>query len=44
MGPPCKLPLGCNVESVAIRREEIEASLQLVRDVRALFEAPRANY
>ena len=38
------IPLGCNVESVAIRREEIEASLQLVRDVRALFEAQRASY
>lgn len=32
------IPLGCNVESVAIRREEIEASLQLVREVRALLD------
>jgi len=37
------IPLGCNVESVAIRREEIEASLQLVRDIRALFESRRAS-
>lgn len=37
------IPLGCNVESVAIRREEIEASLQLVRDVRALFDAKRTR-
>ncbi|WP_348943708.1 methylenetetrahydrofolate reductase [Chitinibacter sp. FCG-7] len=32
-----KIPVGCNVESVAIRKDEIEASLQLVRDVQAMF-------
>ncbi|WP_410499923.1 methylenetetrahydrofolate reductase [Chitinibacter sp. S2-10] len=32
------IPIGCNVESVAIRKDEIEASLQLVRDVQAMFE------
>ncbi|MDT8999099.1 methylenetetrahydrofolate reductase [Paucibacter sp. APW11] len=35
------IPLGCNVESVAIRREEIEASLQLVREVRRLLDSSR---
>ena len=31
------LPIGCNVESVAVRKAEIEASVQLVADMRALF-------
>lgn len=33
-----KIPIGFNIESVAIRKEEIEASIQLVRDVRGLME------
>ena len=32
-----KIPIGFNIESVAIRKEEIEASIQLVRDVRGLM-------
>ena len=31
------IPIGCNVESVAIRKEEIEASISLVKDVRAVL-------
>lgn len=31
------IPIGCNIESVAIRKDEIEASLQLVRDVQTMF-------
>ncbi|WP_203564060.1 hypothetical protein [Deefgea sp. CFH1-16] len=36
------IPVGCNIESVAIRKDEIEASLQLVRDVQQMFVATRA--
>lgn len=28
------VPIGCNVESVSIRKEEIEASIQLAKDIR----------
>jgi hypothetical protein len=31
------IPIGCNIESVAIRKDEIEASLQLVHDIKAMF-------
>jgi hypothetical protein len=34
---PKGIPLGCNVESVSIRREEIEASVELVTRVRRLL-------
>ncbi|QKJ66321.1 methylenetetrahydrofolate reductase [Deefgea piscis] len=36
------IPVGCNIESVAIRKDEIEASLQLVRDVQQMFVANQA--
>lgn len=32
-----KLPIGFNVESVAIRKEEIEASIQLLKDIKGLM-------
>jgi len=32
------IPLGCNVESVAIRKVEIEASLRLVAEVRSILD------
>jgi hypothetical protein len=32
------IPIGFNIESVAIRKEEIEASIQLLRDVRRVME------
>ncbi|WP_034618491.1 methylenetetrahydrofolate reductase [Chitinibacter tainanensis] len=38
-----QIPIGCNVESVAIRKDEIEASLQLVRDIAAMFAAQEAT-
>lgn len=40
-----RIPVGFNMESVAIRREEIEASLDLVRSVRKLQQkgSPRAT-
>lgn len=31
------IPIGCNVESVSIRKVEIEASIQLVEEMRGLF-------
>lgn len=31
------IPIGANVESVSIRREEIEASIQLAKDIRAFL-------
>lgn len=34
---PKGIPLGCNVESVSIRKDEIEASVELVHRVRALL-------
>jgi len=34
---PKGIPLGCNVESVSIRKEEIEASVELVQRVRQLM-------
>lgn len=30
------IPIGCNVESVAIRKEEIEASIQLLNDIQKI--------
>lgn len=38
-----QIPIGCNVESVAIRKDEIEASLQLVRDVQAMLGRGRGS-
>ena len=32
------IPIGFNIESVAIRKEEIEASVELVGSVRALMK------
>ena len=32
------IPVGCNVESVAIRKEEIEASVELLEEVRAIIK------
>lgn len=32
-----KIPIGCNVESLAIRRDEIEASVYLVNEVKKIF-------
>ena len=34
---PKGIPLGCNVESVSIRKEEIDASVELVHRVRTLM-------
>lgn len=33
-----KIPIGCNIESVSIRKVEIDASIQLVDEIRAIFE------
>jgi hypothetical protein len=32
------IPIGCNVESVAIRKEEIDASLELLKDIQKIME------
>lgn len=32
------IPIGCNVESVAIRKEEIEASVQLLDEIKAIIK------
>lgn len=32
------IPIGCNVESVAIRKEEIDASITLLNDIRKIME------
>ncbi|ADG93066.1 conserved hypothetical protein [Arcobacter nitrofigilis DSM 7299] len=32
------IPIGCNVESVAIRKEEIEASIELLHEVKKIME------
>ncbi|WP_274651046.1 methylenetetrahydrofolate reductase [Paenibacillus humicola] len=32
------IPIGCSVESVSTRKVEIEASVQLVRDIKSLFD------
>jgi len=31
------IPVGCNVESVSIRKDEIDASIDLVRDIKKIF-------
>jgi len=31
------IPIGCNVESVAIRKEEIDASIELLRDIQKIM-------
>lgn len=31
------LPIGFNIESVAIRKEEIEASIELLKDIKGLM-------
>lgn len=33
-----KIPIGCNVESVSVRKVEIEASIQLIKDVMKILE------
>jgi 5,10-methylenetetrahydrofolate reductase len=38
------IPIGCNVESVAIRKAEIEASVRLVSEVRRILDAARPEY
>jgi len=35
------IPIGFNIESVAIRKEEIEASIELLKDVRNLMQTAR---
>lgn len=37
------VPLGCNIESVASRKVEIEAALELGREVRAMLDAARTQ-
>lgn len=32
------IPIGCNIESLSIRKVEIEASIQLVKDIKAIIE------
>jgi 5,10-methylenetetrahydrofolate reductase len=32
------IPIGCNVESVAIRKEEIDASIALLNDIRKIMD------
>jgi hypothetical protein len=32
------IPIGFNVESVAIRKEEIEASIELLKDIKGLMK------
>lgn len=32
------IPLGCSIESVSTRKVEIEASIQMVKDIQSLFE------
>lgn len=36
-GAEKNIPIGCNIESVAVRKAEIEASVQLVRDIKTYF-------
>ncbi|NDL66572.1 methylenetetrahydrofolate reductase [Anaerotalea alkaliphila] len=38
-----QIPIGCNVESVSIRKEEIEASIRLTREIKAFIEEVRAE-
>ena len=38
------VPVGCNIESVAARKVEIEAALELGREVRVLLERERAPW
>jgi 5,10-methylenetetrahydrofolate reductase len=33
-----EIPIGCNIESVSIRKEEIEASIELLKDVKEYLE------
>jgi len=35
-----KIPIGCNVESVSVRKVEIEASIQLVKDIKKITTIP----
>lgn len=32
------IPIGCNIESLSIRKVEIDASVQLVKDIRCIFK------
>lgn len=32
------IPIGCNIESLSVRKIEIEASIQLVRDIKLIIE------
>ncbi|AGK95512.1 methylenetetrahydrofolate reductase [Clostridium pasteurianum] len=38
------IPIGCNVESLSIRKVEIEASIQLVRDIKLIIENKLKGY
>ncbi len=38
-----QIPLGCNIESVAIRREEIDASIELVHAISKMIKRRTAN-
>lgn len=33
-----RIPIGCNIESVSVRKVEIEASITLAKDIKSLFE------
>jgi 5,10-methylenetetrahydrofolate reductase len=32
------IPIGCNIESLSTRKVEIDASIQLVKDIREIFK------
>jgi hypothetical protein len=38
-----KIPIGCNIESVSVRKTEIEASIQLVNDIRGILKCGIQN-
>ncbi|OPZ92995.1 MAG: hypothetical protein BWY74_01329 [Firmicutes bacterium ADurb.Bin419] len=33
------IPIGCNIESVSVRKVEIEASIRLVNDIKSIISA-----
>jgi len=36
-----QIPIGCNVESVSVRKVEIEASIEMVEKVREIMKKPK---
>ncbi|AJA46460.1 methylenetetrahydrofolate reductase [Clostridium pasteurianum DSM 525 = ATCC 6013] len=38
------IPIGCNIESLSIRKVEIEASVQLAKDIKLLIEGKRNSF